>query len=76
MVIKKYKSFEEASEDIWVLEPNVEYYKKLKEINHFWNKLNKNKVLKGIQKFKSYEDFLKMKEKFNSNVKKPVNSDE
>ena len=75
MAIKKYISFEEACEDIWVLEPNVEYYKKLKELNLFWNNLNKNKVLKGIQKFKSYEDFLKMKEKFNSDVKKPVNSD-
>lgn len=69
MPIKKYKSFKNASEALWVLEPNVEYYKKLKELNLFWHKLNKTKIIKGIQKFETYDDFLKMKEKFISNVK-------
>jgi hypothetical protein len=69
MSIKKYQSFEEASEALWVLEPNVDYYHRLKELNNFWNKINKKKVVKGIQKFRTYQDFLKMKEEFNNNVK-------
>lgn len=68
MTVKKYKTFKEAEETLWVLEPSAEYYQKLKELNLFWNKLNPNKVLKGIQKFKTYEDFIKIKENFNSNV--------
>jgi inactivated superfamily I helicase len=66
MPVKKYKYFEEASDALWVLEPNAEYFQKLREINLFWSKLNRTKIKKGIQKFKTYEDFLKMKDKFDS----------
>ncbi len=53
MPIKKYTSFEEASKDLWILQPNERYYKKLKELFNFWDKLNNNKKpVKKIQKFR------------------------
>lgn len=60
MPIKKFSTFEEASKDLWILEPNKEYYKKLKELFALWGKLSNKKHSKGIQKFKSYDYLLKM----------------
>ncbi len=57
MPIKKYTSFEEASKDLWVLHPDDQYYKKLKELFVFWNKLNSSKKpIKKIQKFKDISE--------------------
>ena len=60
MPIKKFDTFEKASKDLWVLEPNKEYYEKLKNLFVFWNKLSKRSCIKGIQKFESYDDLLKI----------------
>ena len=63
MFVKKYSTFEEASKDMWIMNPNEDYYKKLEEHFSFWEKLSEKKIEKGIKKFKSYEEFLKSKEK-------------
>jgi hypothetical protein len=60
MSIKKFTTFEEASKDLWVMKPNKEYYERLKELFTFWDKLSQRKCKKGIQKFNSYEDLLKI----------------
>ena len=54
MPIKKYKSFEAASKDLWIYEPDENYYQKLKEIFEFWSKLSDNKREKGITKIKEF----------------------
>jgi len=64
MPIKKYASFQEASKDLWVLNPNVEYYITLKNHFAFWSKLMKKKHKSGIQKFKNYNEFLEYKSEF------------
>ncbi len=61
MSIKKYSSFEEASKDLWIMNPNDDYYNKLKEHFAFWKKLSDRKIEKGIKKFKSYDEYLKSK---------------
>ena len=61
MPIKKYSSFEEASKDMWIMNPNNDYYKKLKEYFAFWGKLSDKRIKKGIKKFRSYEGFIKNK---------------
>jgi len=59
MQVKKYKTFEEASRDLWVFEPDKKYYKKLKNLFAFWSSLTVRKNVKGIEKFKSYQELLK-----------------
>lgn len=56
MPIKKFKTFEEASKDLWVMETDEEYFNRLKEYFEFWSKLTISKSPKGIQKFKSLND--------------------
>jgi len=63
MPIKKYTTFQEASKDLWVLNPNVEYYITLKNHFAFWSKLANKKQTHGIQKFKNYKQFLDFKSK-------------
>jgi len=50
MPIKKYTTFEEASKDLWVLNPDSDYYKKLKNNFAFWSKLVDQRQKSGIQK--------------------------
>ncbi len=52
-MIKKYKTFEEAEKDIWVMEPDEAYYKKMQEFFRTIGKLSGFKVKPGIQKIKN-----------------------
>jgi hypothetical protein len=63
MPIKKFTSFNEASKALWELNPDIEYYERMKRHFDFWSKLSKQKSKAGVQKFRSYEDLLKAKEK-------------
>ena len=62
MPIKKFTSFDDASKALWVFNTDKEYYKKMKQSFYFWDKLSERKVKRGIQKYRSYEEFLKAKE--------------
>jgi len=64
MPIKKFTSFEEASADLWVFNPDKEYYIKLKEHFAFWSKLSEKKANRGIKKFKNHDEYLEVKMKF------------
>ena len=63
MPIKKYTTFEEASKDLWVLNPDSDYYKKLKNNFAFWSKLADKRQKSGIQKYSSYKELLSSKDK-------------
>jgi hypothetical protein len=48
MPIKKYKSFEAASRDLWVKKPDYKYYRNLRLLFEFWMKMNKTEIKKGV----------------------------
>jgi len=56
MPIKKFRTFEEASKDLWVIETDKDYFEQLKDYFEFWSKLSQNKNKKGIKKFKDYNE--------------------
>jgi len=64
MPIKKYTTFNQASKDLWVLNPDDVYYFTLKNHFAFWSRIVNKKHKSGIQKFKNYEQFLDFKSKF------------
>ncbi|MDP2302034.1 MAG: hypothetical protein Q8N03_06390 [Ignavibacteria bacterium] len=55
-MIKKFKTFEEARRDLWVMNPDAEYYKRLMEFYEFASRFSKRKHLRGIFKFKTIEE--------------------
>lgn len=64
MSVKKFSSFNKASQDLWILEPDPEYYENLKELFDFWSKLSNRKIIRGFHKFETYEKFIKFKQEF------------
>ena len=64
MTVKKYKTFEDAEKDLWVLTPDKRYYKKILKLfdNRLFSKINK--CPKGIFKYKTFEDAEKDKLKW------------
>ncbi len=56
MTVKKYKTFEEAEKDLWILSPDKEYFKKILKL--FDNKLccKVRKCPKGVFKYKTFEE--------------------
>jgi hypothetical protein len=56
MPIKKFKTFEEASKDLWLMKTNKEYFEHLKDYFEFWSKLSTVKFKKGIVKFKNFNE--------------------
>ena len=66
MSIKKYKTFEEAEKDLWVLNPDEKYYKKIRELFEFYSEILKNRnIPRGIFKYKTFEEAEKDKFKWN-----------
>ena len=63
MSIKKFKSFEEAHKDLWVLKPDDEYYMRLREFFELVYYLNPTKVKKKIFKFRSIRDAKEIRDK-------------
>ena len=63
MPIKKFTSFKDASEDLWVFDTNKDYFDSVKNNFEFWSKLSNRKIKKGIQKFTTYDEFIKTKNK-------------
>lgn len=56
MPIKKYKSFEDASKDLWVLNPGKDYYDNLKNLFELWQRLYKPKIKNKLVKYKNIND--------------------
>jgi hypothetical protein len=65
MPIKKYKTFQEAREDLWNFNPDEEWLKKAFRIFDFPEVFGKLKTQRpfeqGIKKFKTFEEFLEYK---------------
>lgn len=56
-MIKKFKTFEEARRDLWVMEPNDEYYRRVIAFYDLAASLIKPRSIeKGIFKFKTFEE--------------------
>ena len=55
-MIKKFKTFEEAQQDLWCFHPDEAYYKRVKEFYELASHLVKFKVHKGVLKFKTFEE--------------------
>jgi len=56
MPLTKYKSFEEARRDLWVLKPGTEYYKKIRGIFNLFQKLHKTEIENKLTRYKSIEE--------------------
>lgn len=56
MPVTKYKSFDEARSDLWIMQPGAEYYKKLSGIFELFQKLHKSEVENKLTRYKSIEE--------------------
>ena len=66
MPVKKYKTFEDAEKDLWVLNPDEEYYKKIWELFKFSSEILKSRnIRRGVFKYKTFEEAEKDKFKWN-----------
>jgi len=63
-VIKKFKTFEEAQKDLWVMNPDDVYYKRLSGFYELASSLIKRKISRGVFKFKTFEEARKHREDF------------
>jgi hypothetical protein len=55
-MLKKFKSFEEASQDLWEFHPGPEYYERVRRFYEFAAHFIKRNYPKGIFKFKTIEE--------------------
>ncbi len=62
MPIYKFKTFEEAEQALWNLNPDEKYYNRVAELWEFENELSQINYPKGIFKFKTIEDANKHRE--------------
>ncbi|MFQ5631749.1 MAG: hypothetical protein ACE5I1_23500 [bacterium] len=62
MPVFKYKTFEEAERALWNFHPDEAYFKQVKELWNFANKINPITYPKGIFKFRSLEEANKHRE--------------
>lgn len=56
MPVKKFKTFEEAREDLWNFYPDSEWIKRAFRVFSFSRFKKKTPVKKGIRKFKTFEE--------------------
>jgi hypothetical protein len=55
-MIRKFKTFEEASRGLWNLSPDDTYYKRVSEFFYLGSRLAKLQIVKGIRKYKTIEE--------------------
>lgn len=60
-MIRKFKTFEEASRGLWNYSPDDAYYKRISEIFYLGSRLTKLQIVKGIGKYKTFEEADKRK---------------
>ena len=56
MPISKYKSLDDAHKDLWDFEPDISYYKRVREFFELVYRLNPPKIKKKIFKYRSIND--------------------
>ena len=62
MAIYKFRSFEEAERANWKFNPDAVYYRRLRELWEFADRLNSIKYPKGLYKYNSLDDAAKERE--------------
>lgn len=68
-MIKKFKTFEAASRDLWEMNPSEIYFKRVRNFYGLASFLVKHKIERGIFKFKTFEDAEKHLEEINNHIK-------
>lgn len=56
MPIKKFLSFEDAKKDLWVINPDENYYRRIKELFALVERLSTRNRKYGIYKFADLSD--------------------
>jgi hypothetical protein len=56
MPLKKFQKFEDARKDLWVLNPDAEYLKKVRSLFTLVNCLAPGKIKRGVYKFTNIND--------------------
>lgn len=56
MPVKRYRSFEEASTDLWVMRPDEAYYKRVRQFMALWSKLSPLTPKRSLAKFRTIEE--------------------
>lgn len=56
MPVKKFKTFEEAREDVWNFYPDGEWIKRTFRLFKFSRFKKKHHIKKGIQKYNTFEE--------------------
>jgi hypothetical protein len=56
MPVKKFKTFDEAERDLWCMDPDEEYYKRVRKILDIGGKLYKSKLKPGLYKYKTIQE--------------------
>jgi len=70
MTIKKFRSFEEASTDLWIMEPDEAYYGKVRMFLNAWSQMLIHSAPHTLTKFKSVQEAERNKEPFIRNSRK------
>lgn len=63
MPVQKFKTFEEAERALWNFHPDEAYFKQVRALWNFANKINPIAYPRGIFKFKSMEEANRHREK-------------
>lgn len=56
MTVKKFRSFEEASMDLWVMRPDTAYYEQVRRFMTLWLRLSPPTPKQSLTKFRSIEE--------------------
>jgi len=56
MPVKKFKTFDEAERDLWCMEPDEAYYKRVIKLFDTTRKLYKPKLKPGLYKYKTIHE--------------------
>lgn len=56
MPVERFRTFEEAKEALWILQPDETYFRQLSVLWRFANRLSPVKFPRGVFKFKTIEE--------------------
>jgi len=69
MTVKKFRSFDEASTDLWIMEPNDAYYEKVRMFLDAWSQMLVQPTFRSLTKFRSVQEAERNKKPFHGEVR-------